>query len=94
MSVDEETSLGEYFLAGYDLNIDKLNLIIDSGKVDINSVYNVGKSIAREGGMIEEHMVQSFGSFKNGKVTCQIFEKIDYVQETELKLITQIIKVR
>ena len=29
--MDEETSLGEYFLAGYDLNIDKLNLIIDSG---------------------------------------------------------------
>ena len=94
MSMDEETSLGEYFLAGYDLNIDKLNLIIDSGQVEINSVYNLGKAIARDDGMKEEHMQRSFGASKNGKVTCKIFEKIDFAQQTELKLIVQIIKVR
>ena len=83
MSVVDETCIGEFFLAAYDLNIDKLKLFLNN--LNINSVKQVGAP--------DEHILQSFGSFKSGKVICQVFEKIDTLNATELKIVLQILQV-
>ena len=63
------------FPAVCDLDKDKVEVILGSGAVDVNSVYSFGG--ARVSGRPDEHMRETFGSAKCGKITCQLFEKID-----------------
>ena len=87
-----EVSVSKYFGAAYDLNTDQIQMIIDSRQVDLNCVYSYGQT--KREGKPDEHMLQNFGSIKEGKVTCQVFEKIDRATESEVKVILHLVKVK
>ena len=87
-----EVSVSKYFGGAYALNTDQIRMIIDSGQVDLNCVHNYGQT--KREGKPDEHMLQNFGSIKEGKVTCQVFEKIDRATETEVKVILHLLKVK
>ena len=65
-------SVDGYVSACYDLDKDRVELILQSGAVDVNSVHCFEQTNQRNG-----HMVQIFQCAKNSGVMCQIFEKID-----------------
>ena len=72
--IEVDVSVSGLFSAVYDLDKDKVEGILGSGAVDVNSVYSFGQ--ARVSGRPDEHMQESFGSLKCGKITCHLFEKI------------------
>ena len=68
-------SVSGLFSAAYDLDKDKVEVILRSKVVDVNSAYSFGQTSSP--GRPDEHMLQSFSYAISGKVICQIFEKID-----------------
>ena len=84
-------SMRDFFEAAFELNIEWLEMILNRGELDVNSAYCYGQS--SHSGRPDYHMLQSFGSAKNGKVTMQIFEKIDLLGESEVGTILNILKV-
>ena len=70
-----EVHIDRYFVAGRKLDFEEVEYVLESGDVDVNAVYSYGST--REPGKPVDHMLQTFGYSSFGKITCQIFEKID-----------------
>ena len=70
-----DLSVSGPFRAVYELDKDKVEVILRSGKVDINSNWCFGQTSVSE--RPDEHMLESFSTAHSSKVTCQLFEKID-----------------
>ena len=64
-----------FFSAVYALDKDKVEVILTERRIDVNSVTNFGQ--IKVSGRPDEHMRQIFDSLMCGKITCQLFEKID-----------------
>ena len=78
-----------YFVAGLKLDMEDMEFVLNSGQVEVNSVTTYGQS--RTPGTPGDHMMQTFGSIQPGKITCQIFEKID--QEDKVSQILHMLQV-
>ena len=77
-----DTSVGGLFKAVYDLDLDRVDMILTSGRVDVNAASTlVHLNLAAESD--SSHMLQSFDSCQFGKVTCQLFEKIDDEEQAQ-----------
>lgn len=70
-----------YFLAACALDKDTVADVVNSGRLDVNTQTIFGQD--HKPGRPDGHMLQSFGSVQRGKVTCQIFEKIDQEEKIE-----------
>ena len=82
-----------YFRAAYALNIQNIEHLIQNSLVDINLVQNFVQLTVNKENPVEEHVHQIFGSARPGKVICQIFERIDTITESEVKVIIHLLKV-
>ena len=87
--VEVDVRVSGLFSAVYDLDKDQVEVILGSGAVDVSSVYSLGQ--ARVSGRPDEHMRETFRFGKFGKITCQLFEKID--QENKATNIFQLLQV-
>ena len=85
------TSISDFFAAACELDSGWFELILDKGELDINSVYCYGQASCSY--RPDYHMLQSFGSAKTGKVTMQIFEKIDVATEKEVKIMLRMLEI-
>ena len=84
---DRRLTIDNYFEAASKLDTTKLQLIIDSGQVDVNSLGNFwsGENC---------HMKQSFFYSSKGKVTATLFQNIDNFHQSEVKIILQVLQVK
>ena len=80
-----DISVGGLFKAVYDLDLDRVGVILNSGKVDVNAASTLTHLTLRAESEKEprQHMLQSFSSCQFGKVTCQLFEKIDHEETAQ-----------
>ena len=80
-----DISVGGLFKAVYDLDLDRVGVILNSGKVDVNAATTLTHLTLRAESDREprQHMLQSFSSCQFGKVTCQLFEKIDHEETAQ-----------
>ena len=86
----ESTLVVDFFEAAYQLDYEKIKILVSNNEVDINIAEKYGHlSLAVK----KSHMSDMFGSIQCGKVTCQIFEKIDHFETEDIKVITSLLKV-
>ena len=80
-----DISVGGLFKAVYDLDLDRVGVILNSGKVDVNAASTLTHLTltAESDSKPRQHMLQSFASSQFGKVTCQLFEKIDHEETAQ-----------
>ena len=91
-----DISVDGLFKAVYDLDLDRVGRILNSGKVEVNAVSTlVHLTLAAESSSKpRQHMHQSFASCQFGKVTCQLFEKIDHEEEVQkILLLLQVMTI-
>ena len=90
LNLDEGNILFELFQAAYKLDINRSEHIVKNYKVDVNSAEKYGHLSLTE---TEGHSLQIFKSAQYEKVTCQVLEKIDKLQEQDVETVIKLLKV-
>ena len=73
------------------MEINKIDQILQTSDVNINDAQIPTGHLSFTGD--KNHMQDMFGFFPCGKVTCQIFERMDQLKPTDIGIITNILKL-
>ena len=88
---NQETKLDELFEAAYKLDINKIYHILQTGNVDVNAAETPTAHLSLTGE--KNHLQDMFGFFPCGKVTTQIFERMDHLEPGDIGVITNLLKL-